>query len=262
MAGNRDYYTIGELSKIFKVGVDTIRYYEEKGLLAPVRGENGYRYYDLDNIWRMSVIADLRDLDFSVERIGLYLRDRSIASTDEILTEELGIIEERLKKLRGLKKIVAEQRENLRNAQQIVQDEVRILKIKPRRAFETRIPHETDEEMDLLMQRLLVDHSSERYLIGSNCMAEVLSEDPDGPIYQAALMFDERGDIEIPGGTFLSLCYSGRADSVNRACMLKSYAEKNGIRIIPPFLDVIWIDVHSSADYSEHINEMQVRAEL
>ena len=35
------YYTIGEIAKLYHLGVDTIRYYEEKGILKPNRGENG-----------------------------------------------------------------------------------------------------------------------------------------------------------------------------------------------------------------------------
>ena len=261
MNNTKDHYLIGELAKIFNLGVDTIRYYEEKGLLKPVRGENGYRYYDLDNIWRMSVIVDLRDLGFSVERIGHYLKDRSIASTDAVLTEELDIIDGRLRKLRDLKKIVTEQRENLRSAARLEMEAVKELEYDERRIFEIKEPHDTDEEMDLMMERLLTDHATDRYLIGSNCMASVLSDDPDGAIYQGAWMFDGRGDKSVPGGRYLSICYKGRADSVNHAGILRSYAEKNGMKIIPPFFDIVWVDIHSSANYAEHINEVQVRVE-
>ena len=38
------YYTIGEIAKLYHLGVDTIRYYEEKGILKPNRGENGDVY--------------------------------------------------------------------------------------------------------------------------------------------------------------------------------------------------------------------------
>ena len=40
---SKDAYTIGEIARIYHIGTDTIRYYERKGLLEPVRGENGYR---------------------------------------------------------------------------------------------------------------------------------------------------------------------------------------------------------------------------
>ena len=44
-------YKIGELAKKFGVSVQTIRFYEEKGLLTPTKDEHsGYRYYDNWNI--------------------------------------------------------------------------------------------------------------------------------------------------------------------------------------------------------------------
>ncbi|MEK5794777.1 MerR family DNA-binding transcriptional regulator, partial [Acinetobacter nosocomialis] len=40
-------YLIGELAKKSHVAVDTIRFYEKRGLLQPAkRAENNYRYYD------------------------------------------------------------------------------------------------------------------------------------------------------------------------------------------------------------------------
>ena len=52
----RGTYTIGEIAELYHIGTDSIRYYERKGLLEPVRGENGYRYYSAQSIWRMNVI--------------------------------------------------------------------------------------------------------------------------------------------------------------------------------------------------------------
>ena len=39
-------YTIGELAKILGITAETIRYYERKGIIAPIHDqETGYRYY-------------------------------------------------------------------------------------------------------------------------------------------------------------------------------------------------------------------------
>lgn len=43
-------YHIGELSKIYNIGLDSIRYYEELGLIKPNREDNNYRVYDSDDI--------------------------------------------------------------------------------------------------------------------------------------------------------------------------------------------------------------------
>ncbi|AZV42873.1 hypothetical protein BAOM_2264 [Peribacillus asahii] len=43
----KEYFTIGEVSKLFKVKIATLRYYDEIGLLRPefIDEKNNYRYY-------------------------------------------------------------------------------------------------------------------------------------------------------------------------------------------------------------------------
>ena len=79
----KQYYKIGEISKLYQIGPDSLRYYEELGILTPKRAENGYRMYGLHDLWRLNVIRDLRRLDFSMEQIGEYLKNRSVDTTKE-----------------------------------------------------------------------------------------------------------------------------------------------------------------------------------
>ena len=46
----KQFYQIHELAKLFDLCPDTLRYYEEKGLLHPVRGENRYRLYGIQDV--------------------------------------------------------------------------------------------------------------------------------------------------------------------------------------------------------------------
>ncbi len=65
---------IGDFAKIFDVSINTIRFYEEKGLLVPAYVDNysGYRYYDEKNISDMSKILFLKDLNLSLDEIRTY----------------------------------------------------------------------------------------------------------------------------------------------------------------------------------------------
>ena len=65
----KDYYKIGEISRLYGIGTDSLRYYEELGILKPRRDQNGYRLYSLKDIYKLNVIRDLRLLDFSMEQI-------------------------------------------------------------------------------------------------------------------------------------------------------------------------------------------------
>jgi MerR family transcriptional regulator, repressor of the yfmOP operon len=56
----------------------SIRYYEEIGLLAPVRSGGDYRLYDADDLERLRFIKALRDdAGFSLAEIGQLLEDEA-----------------------------------------------------------------------------------------------------------------------------------------------------------------------------------------
>ncbi|WP_269056930.1 MerR family transcriptional regulator, partial [Paenibacillus tundrae] len=58
-------YKINEISKLYGIGVDALRYYEKLGLLVPRRDGNGYRLYSLQDMYKLNIIRDLRQLDFT-----------------------------------------------------------------------------------------------------------------------------------------------------------------------------------------------------
>lgn len=68
---------IGDFSKLSRVSVKTLRFYDEMGLLKPVEVDRftGYRYYEFDQLPRLYRILALKDLGFSLEEIGRLLAD-------------------------------------------------------------------------------------------------------------------------------------------------------------------------------------------
>jgi DNA-binding transcriptional MerR regulator/predicted transcriptional regulator YdeE len=62
---------IGDFSKLCRVPVKTLRYYDEVGLLKPahVDESTGYRNYTFEQLARLNRILALKDLGFSLEEI-------------------------------------------------------------------------------------------------------------------------------------------------------------------------------------------------
>ena len=71
MALQEDLFPIGRLSKAANVSVDTIRYYDEIGLLKPayISGESGYRYYSIAQVELLTRIIELKKFGFSLNEI-------------------------------------------------------------------------------------------------------------------------------------------------------------------------------------------------
>ena len=67
-------YTVGEVAKLSRVSIRTLRHYDELGLLKPAHvGRNGYRYYGRDELLRLQQILFHRELGLSLEQIGRIL---------------------------------------------------------------------------------------------------------------------------------------------------------------------------------------------
>ncbi len=77
-------FRIGEFSKIAQVSGRLLRYYDELGLLKPVRidPETGYRYYSAQQIPQLNRILALKELGLTLEQIARLLEGD--ISTDEI----------------------------------------------------------------------------------------------------------------------------------------------------------------------------------
>ncbi|WP_353854187.1 MerR family transcriptional regulator [Bacillus sp. Bos-x628] len=63
-------FTRGKLSKMSGVHIETIRFYENEGVLPePKQAHNGYRLYDQKYVLMLSFITEARKLDFSLKEI-------------------------------------------------------------------------------------------------------------------------------------------------------------------------------------------------
>ncbi|MDN4054248.1 heavy metal-responsive transcriptional regulator [Massilia sp. YIM B02763] len=79
--------TIGKLATLLGVTVDTLRFYEREGLLAPAsKSEGGYRLYDEDSVVRLRFIKQARDCGFTLGEIQqlLVLRGQSEACCGDV----------------------------------------------------------------------------------------------------------------------------------------------------------------------------------
>ena len=79
-------YTIGRLAEAAGVHVETVRYYERRGLLAPPpRSASGYRLYSDDDLRLLQLIARGKRLGFTLREIGDLVGDAGARSVHDVL---------------------------------------------------------------------------------------------------------------------------------------------------------------------------------
>ena len=92
--------TIGSLADEAGVNVETIRYYQRRGLMPePDKPAQGYRRYDATTVKRVRFIKRAQALGFTLEEIGGLLKldeAHACAETRELASHKLQTIETKL----------------------------------------------------------------------------------------------------------------------------------------------------------------------
>jgi MerR family mercuric resistance operon transcriptional regulator len=103
--------TIGRLADEAGVSIDTVRFYERRGLLPePARTAGGYRAYSADDTWRLRFILRAKELGFTLREIGDLLdggadpatvRAAAAAKREALAVQqaELAVLDGRLRRL-------------------------------------------------------------------------------------------------------------------------------------------------------------------
>jgi len=104
--------TRGRLAKSSGVHPETIRYYEQNGLLPiPVRSEANYRLFDHDSIDRVHFIKRAQSVGFSLDEIRLllslkYAEDATCEPVRQLAQEKLVELDQKIHALYAMKALL------------------------------------------------------------------------------------------------------------------------------------------------------------
>lgn len=98
-------FTIGQLAKVVEINVETIRYYERRGLIAqPDKPIVGYRQYGAEILEKLRFIKRAKTLGFKLDEIRslLILSDGHCADVQSLAQQKLSHIKAKLRDLHRL----------------------------------------------------------------------------------------------------------------------------------------------------------------
>lgn len=100
--------TIGKLAKAAGVKIDTIRFYERKGIIKrPTKEPGGFRYYAADEATRVRFVKRAQELGFTLREVKdlLELQSKRKITGAEVKTKAQEKIHEIKKKIADLKQM-------------------------------------------------------------------------------------------------------------------------------------------------------------
>ncbi len=261
---------IGDFSKLSLVSVKTLRYYDELGLLKPVRVDEftGYRYYAVEQIPRLNRILALKDLGLSLEQIAgllhqnvspeeirgmVRLRQAEVKGRIEDARAQLMRIEARLRQI---------EKEGHLPMYDVALKSIPALKV----AFVRRVVPNYGG-VGMLFGELFGPLMGRARFAGP-AMAiyhdqEFKEEDPDMevaiPIEGALPAGIPVQTRELPGGDMACAVYQGPYEGIGEAYhAIMAWLEPNGYRIAGPVREEYLRGPGDTNEPSEYITEIQV----
>ncbi len=84
-------YSIKQTATLYRISIDTLRYYEEIGLVVPSRNpKNGYRQYQAQDFSRLNIISSLLEMDFTLAQIKELFDNHSLSKSLDLIALEAG----------------------------------------------------------------------------------------------------------------------------------------------------------------------------
>lgn len=268
----KKYYKINEVSKLYNIGFDSLRYYEKKGILKPYRDpNNSYRYYSLENIKQLSLIKELQGLNFSLETIKNFLDSRSLSSTLQLLDEELSIIEQNISKLKQTRKHIKERMATIAAAKESANNtKLKLIHMPTRKCIKITGDGVSDTEIDFVIKDFLSKNNQEFNMIGScDCYTLNINEsDPNSDYYSTKDIFlissasSKKANYILPAGDYLSITYKGPYIKTKQLVpIMIDYCADNNLKICGDPIELCKIDDYETDFDDEYVTEIQIHVE-
>ncbi|MBN2086229.1 MAG: MerR family transcriptional regulator [Anaerolineales bacterium] len=173
---------IGDFSRIARVSVQTLRYYDDLGLLNPIEVDRftGYRYYAFDQLPRLHRILALKDLGLTLEEIARLLQNEP--STEQLMgmlrLKEIELKERVDEELHRLERVRSRLRQM--DEEQIMPNyEVVLKKLDPQKVAGVRGKIPSYPEQFPLWHELGALLSEKKIPTSGACLTLYYSEEPD-----------------------------------------------------------------------------------
>ena len=270
----KDTFKIGELSKLFDVSVDSIRYYEKVGILRPIRNyDNNYRMYTIDDVRRLTLIRELLGLNFSTDKIREYDNNRNIHNTTALLQEELEVIDAEIDKLSKTRNSIQNRLNTIKSLTAAGNfEEICIKEFPDRGCIMINDDNLPDNYVSYYTVRYMQRHQTHIDTIGAcDCYTlDIPGSNPDSQYYKTKNVFFYAPYINsfdcnytLPAGKYMSLTYRGALSKTKQFLpIMYEYAKDHQLSCTGDPIEMCHIDEYETSNESEFIIEIQVKVSL
>ena len=265
-------FKIGDFSRLSRISVKALRYYDEIGLLKPVKVDQftGYRYYSADQLPRLNYIVALKNMGLSLEEVATLINnDLTPSQMRDIFILKKGELQQRVNEEKRRLEQVEKLLKQIEKEGAMPDYQITIKKVEPQLIASIRDVLSTYGDIGQLYGEIfkylgkkwvfkpagpvmLICHDGEYKESDVDVEAVV-------PIGKKISGSDRVKVYELPGlEQAACTVYKGAYEGINEAYnALMAWIESNGYQITGPDRELYFTDPRKVKDPSENVTEIQ-----
>lgn len=264
-----NYFSIGELSKLQNISRQTLIFYDKIGLFTPayIDPENGYRYYNANQLDYLDTICIMKKIGFSLEEIKEHMKNYTLDSSVIALRKQLTIIQNQIQELELIKTRVEHRCQQLEQSTNILDNycDVFIENVNHQYILlqEVDKPY-TMENISIATKNLFVrsykEHLPVFFQSGASVPLKHVLEDRCIEATYCFLSIEKtsiKSVKELPTGKCVTTYHKGDYQSIgNSYKRIIDYCRENKLEIISDSYEFAINDYLSTGDESEYITKI------
>lgn len=264
----KEFFSIGEISKLFRVKPETLRYYDEIGLLKPqyTNEKTNYRYYTTQQFERLNSIKYLRTLGVPINQLLDFYNCRDIDNLVTMLNAKKAEIAQKKRELEIIERKISRRLGRIEDAVNTPLDSISEVALPEWRAAYLRREYAVGDDIEYPVSELIAEHGidGEVFLgkIGISIAASDLKDNRCDRYSSVFMILEEEdqiaaSDIIFPAREYLRIRFRGSHLNASQYYnKLFAYMKKQHYELADDSIEISLIDYGITNDTEKYVTEI------
>ncbi|WP_371371941.1 MerR family transcriptional regulator [Sporomusa aerivorans] len=264
----KDFFTIGEMSKLFLVKVETLRYYDEIGLLKPqyTNKQTNYRYYTTQQFERLNSIKYLRALGVPISKLLDFFNYRDTDTLVTLLNAQKSEIALKKQELEKIERKISRRLGQIEDAINTPLDTIAEVKLPKWRVAHLRREYVLGDDIEYPVSELIKSYGIDGDVflgkVGISISVSDLKANRFNRYSSIFLILEDEdqitdSDITFPAREYLRIRFKGSHISASQYYnKLFVYMKRHHYELVDDSIEIALIDYGITNDIDKYVTEI------
>ncbi|KAA6451275.1 MerR family transcriptional regulator [Bacillus swezeyi] len=264
----KEFFSIGEVSKLFNVNISTLRYYDEIGLLKPefTDEHNNYRYYSTQQFERLSTIKYLRTLGLPINKLLDFYNSLEVDTLIHLLKDQQTEIDRKKRELASIERKISRRIKQMEDAVNMPLEEISKIKLPELRVAYLQHEYILGQDIEYPVTELRTKFKVQKDIflgkVGLSISATNIKShkfDRYSSIFMVLEDVDEitSSEITFPSREYLQIRFKGsHSEAAQYYEMLLTYMKKHHYELAGDSIEITLIDYGVTNNPDNYVTEI------